>query len=425
MNPSCTAHCSNKSNCRCYRCSINHAIHLPNGITDCVVSYIGKYSIYGKIGKRYKPLTQLSPIITDTEDPYIANNHSFIHSPSNILFHCIIGSNPKRLQMKHSTILSAISDAFFSFFRVNVARANTNTDKLIILKTLNLNMSESRIRFIVAECESLQIFEITYDESIGTFEVGRMSNIEAALQSLHPVCGDRLKKAVYFAPVGSLYHLYYFLFESGRLIEVPGIVEMNPYPGQLRCEKAIELSGKFRDIAVGARHALMISEKGRVWTLGDNRFKQCGFSSSMHVMHSPNLLFRNQDIKSIRCGLNCSCVILENGMCHLLGVLRCSETINFSFQKWFTVFQEFEGLSDVIVVDVAFGAQHVIVLDVDGNVYGIGSNEYQQISITNACKVFKSPYKIARKEINMTSTKHRIIKVIADGNKNYFVTNTD
>eukprot|EP01083_Nonionella_stella_P077759 212473_1 len=444
MNQPCTAYCTNKSNCRCYKCSIKHAIkthriaiHLPKDIILSIVSYIGKYSIYGKIGTQYKIQSHLSNIIAHTEDICITENHAFIHSFNGTLFHSINGSNPARLDIKQSTILSSISIAFSSFFARN--NSKNTTDKAIIVRTFK--MYDKRSRYIVVKCESLKVFEITYDELGDAFKMVRLFNIEDAVKSFHPDKTDRLKKVVYnnFLTAGPryLWARYCFLFESGRLIEVPSVFEMQPYPGSHgRLEKAIESSETFRDIAVGSRHALMISTGGRVWTRGDNRDKQCGSSSSRipNNMYSLCPLFRNQNIKSVHCGADSSCVVLANGMCHLFGVLRClfqkslfqeTKTINFSNQKSVTLFQEFDGFSDIIVVDVAFGSQHIIVLDDGGNVYGIGSNEHKQISITNTCKLFKTPYRIARREINMACTKHRIIKVIADGNNSYFVTNVD
>eukprot|EP01084_Bolivina_argentea_P244702 409874_1 len=435
MNKSATALCSAKGECHCYKCCLINTItsnkitdEFPNDLLDSIVSYIGTYAIYGKINNKYQIISQLSNVMDRPNNIYIHHNHVFFYSQNNNLLHSYINnenSNPIPLHPNNNqSILCSISNPFLAFFGVKQINTHKNTNNRFIIAKRNKCQSDT---FLIANQTSLELFEIEF-LSLNNYKITPLPKLEKQLKSFQTSNSDIIKQ------VAHLYDKYWFLFENGKLIEIPSMTQnviINQYPAYFRDQTAIQISNNARDIGLCSNRNyqlinLIIDKDNNLWTHQGYYGNYVSPIVCQPVRH-PSKLFQNNNVKSIVCSDYNLCIILDNGLCYLFGLLVCRQipisfTLNgiLSSDESYTLFQQFDNLSTVKIVDAAIGQKHIILLDDKGCVYGIG-----KLSMQNRTKFCETPYLMKRHEIGILNARHKIVKVIAVENRHFFVTKID
>eukprot|EP01084_Bolivina_argentea_P213509 362588_1 len=438
--------CSKQRNCRCYKCSIINAININQIVDDiavdiihCIVSYVPKYVIYAISDheNQYNILPQLTQLIEQFTDIHCIGQHLLIQTQYHDLFLFDMHaphSTPIQLQFTTSfnSIMSSITNFIAKLFDINEQTEQKHTHKwMMSLGNLDVKFAHYfnyRSRAFIINPITFDLHQIVVkkifpkqDEKI---QIIKMKNIQSTLISFDITKGDKIKKFFHF--YASFHMQFWFLFESGRLIKIAlksstqNVVNAEEYP--------VIISDIF-----GPKFVEAVDEHNSQWSLKlDRQFKT-------HFRRD-NVIISNDGQKPVIQVENehCDVILFGNGACRVMGTLS-NEEYNGDYEEYvnFTnlskdphscvyTFQEFDGLSNVKIVDVVIGSSHMIFLDDQGNVYGIGNTCQRQISVKHYdYGSFAKPYKIKKDEINLHESKHKVMKVFACGNKTMFVVNVE
>jgi hypothetical protein len=143
------------------------------------------------------------------------------------------------------------------------------------------------------------------------------------------------------------------------------------------------------NVQCGGFHTLALSKNGEVYAFGSNTFGQLGLGDRKSRSTPTKLNLKN--IKSIHCGYAYSCAINQSGECFGWGFNKNGRAGHSDTEsKWISslgkkkyayvdtpmFIKEFEGIK---IKKIACGSGHTIFLDYEGNVYGIGRNDVNQL----------------------------------------------
>ncbi len=148
----------------------------------------------------------------------------------------------------------------------------------------------------------------------------------------------------------------------------------------------VDTSAKITDVAMGAKHLVVLDENGDVWTAGANPYGELGTDVNVGKSYGENATLTkvtvgdgSVKIKAVAAGQYHTILIDENGGVWTAGLnssgqLGRSNNVGNSTQN--AVFQKVDGLDAVKIVSAAGGAAHTILLDEDGNVWTAGTSNY-------------------------------------------------
>ena len=123
-----------------------------------------------------------------------------------------------------------------------------------------------------------------------------------------------------------------------------------------------ESSSHFIDVTCGFSHTLLLTNHGKMYTMGSNLFGQLGtdeisvYSSNIILVHIPNI--QNEIVVQISCGIHSSSCILSNGILYCWGILRSEDKENNQYipvknencyQQHIYITSVSEGLDNLII----------------------------------------------------------------------------
>ncbi|MGN0106776.1 MAG: RCC1-like domain-containing protein, partial [Hominilimicola sp.] len=178
----------------------------------------------------------------------------------------------------------------------------------------------------------------------------------------------------------------------------------------------------YPQVAAGGNITVALTDAGEVYTWGDNTYGQLGVGNASDIMsHSttPVKALENNVVK-IAAGDDFVVVLMNNGTVWTWGKndygqlgLGANDEPNPNKNQLKPV--QIKGITDI--VDIAAGANHTLLLDKYGNVYGFGDySEYQVSTETNTSADSSIP-----KILNLPATMN-IYAVEASGNTSYALT---
>ncbi|KAG2388285.1 hypothetical protein C9374_000449 [Naegleria lovaniensis] len=149
----------------------------------------------------------------------------------------------------------------------------------------------------------------------------------------------------------------------------------------------VSLNGeKAAAISCGAKHSMVLSETGAAYVFGDNSYGQCGVTTSgTHNVLTPTKLQTSQSVKQIVAGYYHSHVVLADGSILSFGRNDYGQLGKLEGTSSSFVFTPTRVIipSDVRIADIKAGAFHTIMLTTTGEVYAYGNNDYGQIGSAN------------------------------------------
>ena len=172
-----------------------------------------------------------------------------------------------------------------------------------------------------------------------------------------------------------------------------------------------------KQVSCGRSHTLCLSDDGKVFSLGNNSFGQCGrpiiedenYFGSKRVHHIEGLA---SNLKQIECGQDHSFFLTDTGELYACGWGADGQTglghMN-SEHRPTRVKGDIEGTR---IVKVSSCADTTLALDDLGNVFGWGNAEYSQFKVlaNEDCEQFVSP-----RHLEMVNTPGKIIDIAAGG----------
>jgi alpha-tubulin suppressor-like RCC1 family protein len=191
-----------------------------------------------------------------------------------------------------------------------------------------------------------------------------------------------------------------------------------PTPRQLNwfSDNAIVIS----QIVCGYYHTMFLTDDGNVYGVGINDYYQLGYSSSSSSQSTPRHLswFReggnNITISQIACGYYHTMFLTDDGNVYGVGrnnyyQLGYSSTANQSTPRHLSWFRE--GGNNITITQIACGAYHTMFLTDDGNVYGVGRNYNYQLGYSSSSSNQSTP-----RYLSWFSDNSIVISKIACGN---------
>ncbi|KAF0976941.1 hypothetical protein FDP41_004236 [Naegleria fowleri] len=149
----------------------------------------------------------------------------------------------------------------------------------------------------------------------------------------------------------------------------------------------VSLNGeKAAAISCGAKHSMVLTETGTAYVFGDNSYGQCGISSTnTHNVLTPTKLQTSQTVKKIVAGYYHSHVMLDDGTILSFGRNDYGQLGNLEGTSSSFIFSPTRVLipSNVRIADISSGAFHTVMLTTTGEVYAFGNNDYGQIGSAN------------------------------------------
>ena len=147
-------------------------------------------------------------------------------------------------------------------------------------------------------------------------------------------------------------------------------------------------------IACGTQHSMFLTDDGNVYGVGANYYYRLGYSGSTANQPTPIHLswFReggnNITITQIACGAQHSMFLTDDGNVYGVGY-------NFQYQLGYSISQDAqstprhlswfrEGGNNITISQIACGSHHTMFLTDDGNVYGVGYNDYRQLGYNSS-----------------------------------------
>lgn len=196
--------------------------------------------------------------------------------------------------------------------------------------------------------------------------------------SYHLKLGQENHRDPLFAPTRIQLRTRVFVGENSGLFAVP--------PDSLILKE--DLHDRFIKAATGPFHCALLSEKGDLYTFGDNNFKKLGHNRRNYWLPT-KLPFGFQRVVDAACGYDFSMALTQDGSVFTWGY--GGEAINF----WKAVFYTerpgalgqgdygnyntptlVEALKDVKVAEVQAGYEHALVRSEEGQVFVWGNNEF-------------------------------------------------
>ncbi|XP_029168902.1 RCC1 and BTB domain-containing protein 1-like isoform X2 [Nylanderia fulva] len=202
---------------------------------------------------------------------------------------------------------------------------------------------------------------------------------------------------------GEVYSWKFSEFESDKRSLIPN---MQPTPTRVMFKECIV------DIACGSYHSLALTSDGQVYAWGDNSYGQVGiqklydddsykrlgihkpresdYNQIPNKVAVPNLIskLKEKNVVSIACGSKFNMVVTGEGKLYGWGDNKSGQ-INYTFvMNGSNLYKHYAhpieiNVNDKVIVKVACGFEHTLVLTDEGKVYAWGNNDKGQIGVNN------------------------------------------
>lgn len=137
-----------------------------------------------------------------------------------------------------------------------------------------------------------------------------------------------------------------------------------------------------RTISCGLRHTLVITQEGLCFAWGENRYGQCGKSSSKTIMKPIQIDSLPKSV-GVSCGARHTIVTTDTGDCYAFGSNKFGQC-GVDSSKIKMAPTKIESLKNI--VKTASGWNHTIVLDRDKSLYVFGRNDFGQLGLGHNVK---------------------------------------
>eukprot|EP01084_Bolivina_argentea_P010302 19182_1 len=154
---------------------------------------------------------------------------------------------------------------------------------------------------------------------------------------------------------------------------------------------------KIKAISVGNEFNLLIDTNGSLFAFGDNMYNQCGLKEHcMIYLPQINKYFADNNIKidKICCGSDYSLCVDYNGVCYSFGD-------NIYYQCGLYRFMDncvINKISSDKIVAISSGGYHSLLLNEYNDLIAFGANDYHQCSKIIESKCIRKPYKLNKKD---------------------------
>jgi len=144
-----------------------------------------------------------------------------------------------------------------------------------------------------------------------------------------------------------------------------------------------------KEVACGWKHTLCLSNDGRLFSFGDNKYGQLGLADPSPIQLTPRVVesLIDKNVTQISCGWNHSAALTTSGELYLFGrgnygQLGQGNTINGHLSKPTLLNPTF--FNGEQIISFACGSEHTIILTKNKksnitNIYSFGWNEHGQL----------------------------------------------
>ncbi|CAG9804191.1 unnamed protein product [Chironomus riparius] len=152
---------------------------------------------------------------------------------------------------------------------------------------------------------------------------------------------------------------------------------------------------KIRDVAFGDSHFLVVTEEGSIYAWGDGQRGQLGQTVDSTWKHFPTKIetIRRYNIVNAGAGDGFSIFLTNYGV-----ILSCGTSnegcLGFENVTNLMIPRVIESFADIKIIQIACDKSHVLALDINGNVYSFGSNEFGALGLGKQ-KVAMTPLKVS------------------------------
>ena len=145
-------------------------------------------------------------------------------------------------------------------------------------------------------------------------------------------------------------------------------------------------------ISVGAQHYLALRSDGAVWGWGYNGYGQLGRGSRYYEIDyfCPGAVHNVSDIIQIAAGYYHNLALRSDGTVWGWGC-NSDQQLAVSHAEYVTTPEMIPGLEGLVIVDIAAGSKHSMVLTEEGQVYAWGGNSSKQIGVGSSDSIIESP----------------------------------
>ena len=156
----------------------------------------------------------------------------------------------------------------------------------------------------------------------------------------------------------------------------------------IRFPKIINISDKIEKIYCGGYHNFFITELGDTYCCGRNEWGQLGlgnYSKNKSITLNSNIKnINNSGIDYIRCGDDHTFFVFNDKnikCCGYNGYFELGIPLNDENHEELVSPVLPNDISVEMIKDIQCGSHHTLILDILGNVYGTGQNEYGQLGL--------------------------------------------
>ena len=190
--------------------------------------------------------------------------------------------------------------------------------------------------------------------------------------------------------------------------------------------------GKIKDISCGLKHSLILNEDGTVFSFGDNTNGQCGYigingpnnnGNKWRPYKIPDNIpnkFENKNFISLACGNVHNLLLHENSTVFTFGnngnfkLGRNPPNINNNSPDPIQ-------LTNTGIIKIACGANHSMMINQDGRVFGFGDNNYGQTGVNRNINLIGKPLNldylipVGFEDNNLQNLNRRILPIKGTG----------
>jgi len=161
----------------------------------------------------------------------------------------------------------------------------------------------------------------------------------------------------------------------------------------------VNLGIKARDVSVGREHVAFIDPEGKVWTFGDNKYGQLGHEfEKERFIPTPVGVIRCSAAKiptrakAIATGLNHTVVLDENNDVWTFGENHLGQLGNkcINYSRQVTPVR----IPNLKAKAISAGWFHTLIIDLEGMIWGFGTNASREIGLAHRLAICASPVQI-------------------------------
>ncbi|XP_029168904.1 RCC1 and BTB domain-containing protein 1-like [Nylanderia fulva] len=251
------------------------------------------------------------------------------------------------------------------------------------------------------------------------------------------LCGKNIKtftcNSAFVLAVTEEGEVYSWKFSEFELNNGSQIPIMQPTPTRVVFKKVCIV-----DIACGSYHSLALTSDSQVYAWGDNSYGQVGihmphysyrieYDQIPNKVDVPNLIsgLKEKNVVSIACGSKFNMVVTDEGKLYGWGDNRNGQIDYKSVMNGSKLYKCYVhsieiNVNDKVIVKVACGFEHTLVLTDEGKVYAWGNNDKGQIGVNNNLS-FSSVTMVDIPELVSDIVAYGNFSVAIDNKKNIYV----